>query len=931
MASKFTYEIGLDTKGYVDGVKQGKDANADFSTSIKKVKDNLPNLKKELNASRKEAMGLALAYSKLSESEKQSGFGKALARELEEAKKRTAELVDMTGDLQNEFKNLASDTATWDAMKEGIGIAKDVATGFIGTIATLSGKEKELQPLIAKIAAVQGLANSAISIGNALQKQSSIMLGIRRVQEAALAKAIALETTATNGATVAQRAFNAVAKANPYVLLASAIIAVGAAIGGYILATRNATSETEKLKAEMHDASTQAQKDAVEETTKLDILYNATQNHRLSIEDRKKAVDKLIEQYPGYFRNLTQEEILVGKASAAYKQLKDDIIAVAMARAYEKKIQERAEKLVELKEQEKQQQEELNRLEQKSKNANSDYKPYSINVASSNAGLNVHNAKEDLAETQKAIKVNEDAISSYQDEINKTSTAQDRLSRGSKTYRENLEANVKSIQRQLDNLDPKLPDFSKQVTKLRSNLKTAEKALKDYDKSIGRSEDKTTTKTTPKTTTPKTTHKVDASGNVVKVNVDKEVQAATNSIEDLEKQVSDLQSNLRKGLVPQDAVQITIERIKNLQDKIKTLKIQYGFEEPEKAKTKLEELQDNLAKHQKAYILAVDTNDEQAKQAALKAYYEAQKELDEYQLSIKIEPLPDPKEIAKQKNEVQKIVDETLNPKVKMEYDFSALQGKDKDVTFNAANKALADLKRVEEARDRLQEIMDNPSSSDAQISTAQQGLETLHDLWQQLTTDVNLYKEANKELETVQKKNEDVAKGVQSIGQAVQATSSLFSALGEASDNEGMKAAGIVAQAVATIALSFAEAMRSASKNWVTWLTFGVTGLATMITMISQVKQATSGGYAQGGVIPGSSYTGDRLMINANSGERVLTANQNKNFERLVNMLDHNKINSIGAPSNVYVTGKIQGKDLLLVQRNANKVMHKSGQSINI
>lgn len=909
MASKFTYEIGLDTKGYVDGVKQGKDANADFSTSIKKVKDNLPNLKKELNASRKEAMGLALAYSKLSESEKQSGFGKALARELEEAKKRTAELVDMTGDLQNEFKNLASDTATWDAMKEGIGIAKDVATGFIGTIATLSGKEKELQPLIAKIAAVQGIANSAISIGNALQKQSSIMLGIRRVQEAALAKAIALETTATNGATVAQRAFNAVAKANPYVLLASAIIAVGAAIGTYLLATRNAQTEEQKQQEELRKQQQEWKKLETEvnnsvasqlaQYKSLQIEWNnlkTTQEKNQFLDDNKSKFQAM-----GFeIDNVNElEKLFTGNTSAVVAALKARAEAEAWGEIYRKK------------------------MEQKINN--------DLNGTVDNGRYYKRAKAGDYITDEEAKAVG--VLNKETKAVNTTMGVYYSTTSKALTAEEAVKVNAYRVAEARKKQGKETKELQKIQDGWVKSMETAAEAESKLDKSLTTSNKKTNTNTTTNTNKPQTTHKVDENGNVVEVKVnEQEMQAALNSIEDLEKQVSDLQSNLKKGLVPEDSVQITIERIKNLQDKIKTLKIQYGFEEPEKAKTKLEELQDKLSQSQKTYILAVDTNDEQAKQAALKAYYEAQKELDEYQLSIKIEPLPDPKEIAKQKNEVQKIVDETLNPKVKMEeYDFSALQGKDKDVTFNAANKALADLKRVEEARDRLQEIMNDPSSSDAQISTAQQGLETLHDLWQQLTQDVKLYQQANDELETVQKKNEDIAKGVQSIGQAVQATSSLFSALGEASDNEGMKAAGIVAQAVATIALSFAEAMRSASKNWVTWLTFGVTGLATMITMISQVKQATSGGYAQGGVIPGSSYTGDRLMINANSGERVLTANQNKNFERLVDMLDHDKINSVGAPSNVYVTGKIQGKDLLLVQRNANKVMHKSGQSINI
>lgn len=43
-----------------------------------------------------------------------------------------------------------------------------------------------------------------------------------------------------------------------------------------------------------------------------------------------------------------------------------------------------------------------------------------------------------------------------------------------------------------------------------------------------------------------------------------------------------------------------------------------------------------------------------------------------------------------------------------------------------------------------------------------------------------------------------------------------------------------------------------------------------------------TQYGFAVGGVVPGASYTGDTVLAGLNSGERVLTAEQNRSFERL-------------------------------------------------
>ena len=67
------------------------------------------------------------------------------------------------------------------------------------------------------------------------------MLTVKQVQARAAATAVTLESNATKGATVAQAAFNLVAKANPYVLLATAAIAAGAAIYAFAQKTDEAT------------------------------------------------------------------------------------------------------------------------------------------------------------------------------------------------------------------------------------------------------------------------------------------------------------------------------------------------------------------------------------------------------------------------------------------------------------------------------------------------------------------------------------------------------------------------------------------------------------------------------------------------------------------------------------------------------------------
>ena len=177
---------------------------------------------------------------------------------------------------------------------------------------------------------------------------------------------------------------------------------------------------------------------------------------------------------------------------------------------------------------------------------------------------------------------------------------------------------------------------------------------------------------------------------------------------------------------------------------------------------------------------------------------------------------------------------------------------------------------------------------------------------------------------EKAQKKLEDTADTINSVGNAISATSELFSALGDVAGDEDLQVAGIVAKAVATVALSFAQALTTA-KSWIDWLAFGVTGLTTMLSMISSIKQATAGSFAEGGIIGGSSYSGDRLLANVNSGEMILNSRQQRN---LFNLLDTDTMPQRGG-TNVQVTGVVRGTDLLLVQKNTNKVRAKSGSKI--
>ena len=110
-------------------------------------------------------------------------------------------------------------------------------------------------------------------------------------------------------------------------------------VGGLLKADTTLTALNKTLKDNkiVQDAVNQARlqgaQNAQQELVQLKLLYNATQNHNLSLSERKKLVLALQNQYPAYFGNLSSEAILAGKAASVYKELANSIIDVARARA----------------------------------------------------------------------------------------------------------------------------------------------------------------------------------------------------------------------------------------------------------------------------------------------------------------------------------------------------------------------------------------------------------------------------------------------------------------------------------------------------------------------------------------------------------------------------------------------------------------------
>ena len=332
---------------FTQTVDNGSRSVSQTAQKFSQAVGSLTNYKKELSKLTKEVVSLEFAYAKLSDEQKRSDFGRQLAAQLNDGKEKAATFKDQIIDTNNEIKQLSSDSFKSDAVAQGFDIMSTSLGGLLAATQLCGLENEKLKNAIAAVTIAQAAANAVVKVTNMLEPQSALMLGIRRLRESELVTAITarktaevVATDATKKATIAQHALNVAQKAMPWALLITGIAAAAYAIYNYAKKTEDATDKTDELKKSIHESAVQGAKDAVTESTKLQLLYEKSQNVNLSKETRLQAVKDIRAEYPGYFKDLSDEEILAGKAAGAYRQLANDIIAVAQARAYQKKIEE---------------------------------------------------------------------------------------------------------------------------------------------------------------------------------------------------------------------------------------------------------------------------------------------------------------------------------------------------------------------------------------------------------------------------------------------------------------------------------------------------------------------------------------------------------------------------------------------------------------
>ncbi len=272
--------------------------------------------------------------------------GEQNSEEYQKMAQRAGELKDAMMGAQKEVVAMSSGTKTMDATMGAASAASGGMAAVTGTMALMGTTSETATEAQKDLGGAIGIVSGLAAVQNALQRESNLMTGIRTLQTKAATKAEQLDAAAkkkniiaTTGATIAQRLFNAVAAANPYVLLAIALVTVVGALVAFAAGANRAAKEQTKL-----NKATAAQLDYMEEYAKSASRVN---NERIQALQNELDVAKARNASISETRAL-EDEIYNERVKAHDKQMKIYSEQVAGLEANRAKVEQLQKTLLEL-------------------------------------------------------------------------------------------------------------------------------------------------------------------------------------------------------------------------------------------------------------------------------------------------------------------------------------------------------------------------------------------------------------------------------------------------------------------------------------------------------------------------------------------------------------------------------------------------------
>lgn len=826
-------------------VKQSFQDTASAASQLDKVKQRLDNISNSSMPAKRQLRELQVIMTNMNLD------GLSNTDVFTEVAQRAGELKDAMADAQQAVRAYADDTFKIQAMGqafEGVSAAMSIATS---ASALFGSSNEDVQKALLKVQSAMALVNGVQKISNLLNKDSALMLRIKQIRlaanttsETALATAttagtaaVVANTAATTVNTTAQRAWN-VAKAVAKALIGdwTGLLLVGVtALGAYAIATSDSTDEIKQQTEATKEANNVTQDyGKVTQDTYANLMasYSKLKNQYRQLRTEHEKI-QWIKDNANELDNLNLSINNVDSAEAAFNGNTDAVVQSFIARA------KAAAKLAEMVDEYRKQMKLIDEMSDIESTIKNDAQR-SGRTARSGDKINdasYHNSRYGYVNQQGNWVFHEQGAKLYSG-TDVTSNPQ---------YKAKQAELDKSIAK-TDRLASEIAQDASQVKKINRNIKT----------------------TVNKPTKPAEDDKKD-----------KKV-ATDGSIESMNKELRELQENLRFGLVPQDKIEETKQRISNLKTDIEKEEIKLGFKD-------------------------------------------------------------DP-QVAK-----QKAVQNTLN---KLQEEFNNLEFKPKVSSFDIATgnigtgDKLGDIEQQMNLNDQLIEKLNNLKSKYEELGDAgKDALAAVNDKLKEVNdSQANLGNQAQI-LENLREKYEKQKQALETIGNVAYSTSSMFSTLGNVFKQTGDDTAAaamtilgsvadmvaqVVPQIMTLIAVKEGEAMASgtasaASMPFPANIAAIASIVATCIATFATIASVVAGSFANGGVVGGNSYYGDKLYAKVNSGETILNQDQAKRALDLMN--DGGRVMQTVVGGEV----KIKGSDLYVSLKNYSRGKQSLGKNIGI
>lgn len=287
-------------------IKEATKAVQDFGAKIVDADNKSKSLKAQLKAMKEELT--------LMEEAGQGGSEAFIKLSVEAAK-----LEDRIGDTSRRIRALASDTAALDGLVS-------VATGAVGAFTALQGaaalfgdENKDLQKGILKLQAAMSLLTGIQAFAAAVNKDSAATQLIFNARQAIGTAVTKLDTVAKGENVIAStlaagaiRVLNVVMAANPALLVAGAVLALGAALFALSGDSKeaieqqkelNKTLDEEKFKIQALEVEYQLAQGTINEFQASRLKAQIELNKQIN-DINNTTADKLVEQYSGFWATL---------------------------------------------------------------------------------------------------------------------------------------------------------------------------------------------------------------------------------------------------------------------------------------------------------------------------------------------------------------------------------------------------------------------------------------------------------------------------------------------------------------------------------------------------------------------------------------------------------------------------------------------------